>query len=79
MQGFGQMLRQLRGKKSVKEVAAALEISESALRSYELEQRVPRDDLKIKLANYYGRSVAYIFYPKMPRNVSDKEEDHGGH
>lgn len=55
-------LMQLRGKQRRDEVASAIGISTSALVMYERGERVPRDDIKIKLANYYGVSVDYIFF-----------------
>lgn len=55
-------LRQLRGEKSRKEVATALHISTSALAMYENGARVPRDDIKILLARYYGTTVGAIFF-----------------
>ena len=29
---------------------------------YENGQRIPRDDIKVKLARFYGVSVEYLFY-----------------
>ena len=52
----------LRGKRSREEVAKAVGISVSALSMYENGDRIPRDDIKIKLANYYGRTVNFIFF-----------------
>ena len=60
--GYGDKLRQLRGNKSSLEVSKDLKISDSALRMYETEQRVPRDDIKIALADYYHTSVETIFF-----------------
>lgn len=62
MTGYGDRLIKLRGKRSQKTVANDLGISLSALAMYETEQRVPRDEIKIKLANYYNRSVQFIFF-----------------
>lgn len=55
-------LRKLRGNKPRSDVAKAVGISERALQSYELGQRVPSDRVKIKLAEYYKRSVQHIFF-----------------
>lgn len=57
-----EILRRLRGKKSTGEVASALGISESAYIKYERGERDPRDPIKRKIAEYYNRSVAFIFY-----------------
>lgn len=55
-------LRELRGNKSREEVSAELGISISAISMYENGERIPRDDLKIKIANYYDVSVQDIFF-----------------
>lgn len=55
-------LIELRGNKSRETVARACGISVSALAMYEQGERIPRDDIKIKLAKYYKRSVNFIFF-----------------
>lgn len=55
-------LVKLRGKKTQKEVAKALGISISALAMYEVGKRVPRDEIKIKIAKYYEESIEAIFF-----------------
>lgn len=57
-------LVKLRGKRSQEEVAKAVNISTSALSMYENGSRVPRDEIKIRLAEYYGKSVQFIFFSK---------------
>jgi putative transcriptional regulator len=52
----------LRGDKTREEVANDLDISVSALQMYENGQRVPKDDIKVKIANYYGLTVQEIFF-----------------
>lgn len=59
---IGNRLVELRGKRSQEQVAAAVDISVSALSMYEQGNRVPRDDIKIKLANYFGVSVQSLFF-----------------
>lgn len=58
----------LRGDKNQEEVAKALGISKSALCMYENGKRVPRDPLKARIAKYYKRSIAFIFF---------NEKEHG--
>ena len=58
----GRKLVELRGKKSQATVAEAVGISVSALAMYESGARNPRDDVKLALANYYGVSVASLFF-----------------
>lgn len=55
-------LVELRGDKSREQVAVDLDISYSAVVSYEIGERVPRDEIKIKLANYYNVRVEDIFF-----------------
>lgn len=59
---IGTRLRQLRGDKTLEEVANAVHISTSALGMYEQGRRVPRDDVKVALARYYGVGVEALFY-----------------
>ena len=58
----GRKLAELRGEKSQAMVAEAVGISVSALAMYETGARNPRDDIKLALANYYGVSVASLFF-----------------
>jgi transcriptional regulator with XRE-family HTH domain len=61
---IGQRLRALRGEKSLDVVAEDIGISRSALNMYELGDRVPRDQRKILLAEYYGVSMEQLFFSK---------------
>lgn len=61
-EAIGKRLISLRGEKLVKDVAKALGISASALSMYEKGQRIPRDEIKIRLARYYDRTVDSIFF-----------------
>ncbi len=69
---IGNKLRALRKarNKTVVEVASACGISKSALTMYENGERVPRDDVKMRLANYYKRTVQTIFFT----NITHKSE-----
>lgn len=59
---YGKRLVELRGKKSQAEVAKSIGIATSTLGMYETEQRIPRDSIKIALAEYYGSTVQKIFF-----------------
>lgn len=59
---IGKRLIALRVEKLIKDVAKALGISASALSMYEKGQRIPRDEIKIRLARYYDRTVDSIFF-----------------
>jgi len=56
----------LRGNRSQEEVAKALGISVSALSMYEQGNRIPRDEIKIRMADYYGISIESLFLILMP-------------
>lgn len=61
---IGERLRTLRRKKGlvIVEVATELGIAPSTLTAYELGTRIPRDCIKEKIANFYGKSVGTIFF-----------------
>ena len=59
---IGKRLVTLRGNRSQEEVAKKLGISISALSMYEQGNRIPRDEIKIKIAEFYGLSVQEIFF-----------------
>ena len=52
----------LRGDKSREQLAVDLNVTYSAIVSYERGDRIPRDELKIKISNYYGVNVEDIFF-----------------
>ena len=59
---IGRRLVKLRGNTSRDVVAKAVGISVSAISMYENGERIPRDEIKIKLANFYKKSVQEIFF-----------------
>lgn len=61
-EAMAEKLKALRGDRSRQEVAEAVGISVSALAMYEQGERVPRDEIKIRLAKFYHQSVSYIFF-----------------
>lgn len=61
---IAQRLRELRGYRPRRVVAEDTGISESSLTAYELGLRIPRDEIKIKLAEYYHSTVESIFFTK---------------
>ena len=58
----GKRLIELRGNRSQSEVAEAVGITQAALSMYERGERTPRDDVKIRLANYFNKDVAFLFF-----------------
>ncbi|WP_340639581.1 helix-turn-helix transcriptional regulator [Bacillus atrophaeus] len=59
---IGAKLMKLRGKNSRSVIANKLDISESTLAMYESGHRTPRDEIKIRIANYYNKTVQELFF-----------------
>ena len=59
---IGRRLRELRGKRTIKEVSDATGIGWSTLCMYELGKRRPSDGVKVILAEYYGVTIQQLFY-----------------
>ena len=55
-------LIRLRGNRTQAEVAKAIGVSTSAYTMYETGQRVPRDEVKSRIAKLYNRTVQFIFF-----------------
>lgn len=58
---LGKRLKSLRGDRNRDAVAAAIGISPSALGMYECNKRIPRDDVKKRVAVYYGVTIQQLF------------------
>lgn len=58
----GAFLKKLRGEKSQEYIANEIGITKSAWAMYERNERIPRDEVKIRIANYFGRTVQEIFF-----------------
>lgn len=56
------ILKKLRGKRTRDEVARAVGVTRSAWAMYERGERVPRDEVKVRIADYFGCTVQYIFF-----------------
>ena len=50
------------GDKKREEVASAIGVSLSAIKMYENGERIPRDETKIKLAEFYNKTVQELFF-----------------
>ena len=59
---IAERLIELRGKVSREQVAKDLSISVSAIAMYESGARIPRDEIKKRIAEYYHTSVDDIFF-----------------
>ena len=61
-QVIGDRLKKLRGDKKAAEVSKSIGISKSALSMYENGFRIPRDEIKVRLAQYYKQTIQSIFF-----------------
>lgn len=59
---LGKRLKELRGDRNREKVAEAVGISPSAIGMYECNKRIPRDDVKKKLADFYNVSIQQLFF-----------------
>ncbi len=59
---YGEKLRALRGNKTQGEIAKDLGITVSSWAMYERNARRPSDEIKIRIANYFGKTVQEIFF-----------------
>ena len=62
---IGEKLLGLRKEKqeTAEQLAEALGISQSAVAMYENGKRIPRDEIKIRIAEHFGVTVESIFFP----------------
>lgn len=63
---IGKRLREIRAVRdeTAEDVARSIGISTSAIGMYESGQRIPRDEIKIKIAEHFGMPVESIFFAK---------------
>lgn len=59
---IGERITNLRGDVRRETVCAACGISVSALTMYETGKRIPRDEIKVKLAEFFKTTVEAIFF-----------------
>ena len=61
---IGNRLRGIRTERgeTAEDVAKSIGVSASAIAMYEIGQRIPRDEIKIRIAEHFGMSVESIFF-----------------
>ena len=64
---IGGKLKALREGKNetMEQLAEALGVSMSAIAMYETGKRIPRDEIKIRIAEYFSVPVESIFFPNV--------------
>ena len=67
----GDTLKELRlaKKKTIAEAARDIGITPSALGNYECNIRMPRDNIKIAIAEYYKKPIQKIFFARKTHEV----------
>lgn len=58
----GNKLRELRGTRTQNDVAEAVGVTKSSYAMYERDERTPRDEVKIRLAKFFGVSIQDLFF-----------------
>ena len=61
---YSSKLKELRGNRSRQDVANAVGVSRSAIAMYERGERVPKDEVKLRLAKFFNTSVEKIFFAR---------------
>lgn len=59
---IGEELKTLRGDRPREEIALAVGVTATSIANYEAGARMPRDTVKIALADYFGKSVGDLFF-----------------
>ena len=59
---IGKKLKELRGDRTLREVASGVGVTVQAICNYENGARIPRDEVKKSLARYYRATVSELFF-----------------
>lgn len=59
---YNEKLRILRGDRTQSQIANEIGITKSSWAMYERGERIPRDEIKIKIAKFFGKTVEEIFF-----------------
>jgi bacteriophage CI repressor helix-turn-helix domain len=80
MSSFGSRLKHLRESRNIpqKEFAKMLNIANSTLSQYESDKRIPNDDVKVQIAQFFNVSTDYLLGnetpPKFKPQLTDKDK-----
>lgn len=67
----GDRLRQLRGDRTQAAVAKAVGVTDMAISQYEAGIRVPSDEIKLRLADFYGVGIERLFFIRKFKEEKD--------
>lgn len=61
---IGKKIKNLREENNIsrENFAKAVEISQSALSMYEMGRRIPRDEVKLRIARFFNTSIEELFF-----------------
>ena len=59
---FGEKLKKLRGDRTLEQMASEVGVTTSAWAMYEKNERTPRDEIKIRIAKFFGLTVQELFF-----------------
>lgn len=59
---IGDRLKELRGDKTLDTVASDLGVTSMAVSNWERGERIPNDEMKVRIAQYYNKSVSFLFF-----------------
>lgn len=64
MKSIGEKLATLRNDRNLtqKELGIEVGVSTASIAMYELDERVPRDEIKKRIANFFGKTVQEIIF-----------------
>lgn len=65
-------LVELRGERTQAQIAQAIGVSTSAYGMYEIGQRMPSDEVKVRIAKFYKKTVQSIFFSPEATNSGQK-------
>ena len=61
---IGSKIKEMRNERNetAEALAKSIGVSPSAIAMYEIGQRIPRDEIKIKIAEHFGMPIESIFF-----------------
>ena len=66
---YGNILKELRGDKSQEQIAKEIGVTKSSWAMYERCERMPRDEVKIRIAHFFNKSVQDIFFRDLEHHM----------
>lgn len=59
---IGERLKKLRGDRTLEEIGKALNVTSMAVSLWERGERIPSDDMKMKISIFYDVPITDLFY-----------------